>query len=108
MAKGLHANRILDVVFILIFISLLVFLLSEMQKPRNNDVNYITSYLFFESIALNNLILLKAVIISLTIVFPISIGISFVLRGKIKETPNWFFMALFILLIVGIYLVFLI
>lgn len=108
MVKGLHANRVLDIVFTLIFIFLLVFLLSEVQKPRNNDVNYITSYLFFEKITLNNLTLLKSVIISLTIIFPISIGISFVLRGKIEETPNWFFMALFILLIVGIYLVFLI
>jgi hypothetical protein len=108
MAKGIHANRILDIVFTLIFIPLLVFFLSEMQKPKNNDVNYITSYLIFEKITLNDLILLKALIISLTIIFPISIGVSFVLRGRVKETPNWFFIALFILLVVGIYLTFLI
>ena len=108
MAKGIHANGILDTVFTLIFIALLVFFLSEVQKPRNNDANYITSYLIFEEITLNNLIFLKALIISLTIIFPISIGVSFVLRGRAKETPNWFFMALFILLVVGIYLTFLV
>lgn len=108
MTRGLNTNRTLGGFFTVIFIAILIAFLSEIQKPNSREVDYITSYFFFEKITLNQLVTLKAFIISLTIIFPVSIGLSRVLRGRVQETPDWLFIALFALLIAGIYLTFLI
>ena len=109
MLKGLNTNRTLNIFFTLIFIVVLIFLLIEIQKPHNSkEQTYATSYLFFEKINVDQLIILKSIILSFTVVFPIFIGASYLIRNKIEETPSWFLLALLILLAAGIYLTFLI
>ena len=108
MSKGANINTALDLIFTIALILVFVFFLSAIEKPRNNEISSATSYLFFETITVNNLILLKSVIISLTIIFPVFVILGFILKGRTQKTPNWFFIALFILIMAGIYLTFLV
>ena len=111
MAKGQNANRILGIILTVIFIVLLVVILFEIQKPHESFKYYqgtATSYLFFEDININQLVVLKSIIFSLTVLFPIFILAKLLIKGRIGETQNWFLIALLILLITGTYLTFLI
>jgi len=111
MPKDLNENRILSIFLTIIFIVILIALLVEIQKPSCNSKgigNYTTSYLILQNADINQMIVFKAIIFSLTIMFPVFTGVNIFLKGKIEETSNWFLMALLILIAAGIYLTFLI